>query len=139
MYLTAHRAQTPDGLTGVNAHLFLHFADPVPTVGSDEPDVVYISQFAPGTCVAEREEVRPGGNTIKSSLDVAGPDDAPEAAVRRVLAMLRNQLTTSRAPVRATAEGLASASNATLDFDDDPSTESEVLRWPPADPAPAKS
>jgi len=120
MYLTAHRAETPQRNSGVNSYLFLHFADPVPTVAPGEPDVVYVSQFAAGTCVAEQEDVLPGGNTIKCSLDVAGPDDAPEAAVRRVLAVLRDQLTTRLPPVRAAAEGLASAFNATLDFDEDP-------------------
>jgi len=120
MYVTAHRAQTPDGRTGVNAYLFLHFADPLPTLAPGEPDVGYVSQFAAGTCVAEQEDLRPGGNTIECSLDVVGPDDAPDAAVRRVLEVLSDELATRLPPVRASAGGLAAALHATLQLDEDP-------------------
>ncbi len=120
MYVTAHRVETPDKGTGVNSYVFLHFDDPVPMLRPGEPDVVYVAQFAAGTCVAEKEDIRPGGNTVKCSLDVAGPDDAPAASVRLVLAQLRDELQRKRPPVRAATSGLAAAFHATLDFDDDP-------------------
>lgn len=119
MYVTAHRAETPEGTTGVNSYLFLHFEDPLPLLRPDEPDVAYIAQFAPGTCVAEKEDVQPGGNTVKCSLDVAGPDDARAVAVRRVLDQLGAQLAGRLPPVRMSSEGIAASFNATLDFDDD--------------------
>lgn len=119
MYVTAHRAQPPEGEAGLNSYLFLHFKDPVPTLRPEEPDVAYVAQFAPGTCVMEEEIVRPGGNTIKCSLDVAGPDDSTPEAVRAVLKKLKKQLADRPTPVRASSDGIAAAFNATLDFDDD--------------------
>jgi hypothetical protein len=120
MYVTAHRVLTRDGRSGTNSYLFLHLGDPLPVLRTDEPDVSYIAQFAAGTCVAEKEDVRPGGNTVKCSLDVAGADDARAASVRRALAELKALLAERRPPVRTSAKGVTAAFNATLDFDDDP-------------------
>ncbi|MCE9634484.1 MAG: hypothetical protein K8T90_02160 [Planctomycetes bacterium] len=120
MYVTAHRVETPGNSTGVNSYLFLHFDDPVPMLRPEEPDVAYVAQFAAGTCVAEKEDVRPGGNTVKCSLDVVGCDDASAVSVRRVVAELRAQLQRKLPPLRAVTSGLAAAFNATLDFDEDP-------------------
>ncbi len=119
MFLTAHRVESTDGKTGVNAYLFLHFDDPLPTLATSEPDVAYTAQFAAGTCVADEESIQPGGNTVKCSLDIACADDHDATAIRRIVARLRDRVRVEQPPTRIADPDAAAMFRATLDFDDD--------------------
>ena len=69
MYATAHRVQGPHGQEGINSFLHLHgVAFPWP----EEP--WRLPETEPGTDYAEHIMVQPGGNDVRSYLDILAPD-----------------------------------------------------------------
>lgn len=88
MLLTAQRVQNLAGLEGINAFCNLHgpyiwFGEPPAGI----PDVI------PGMRVNEIVRIAPGGNRVRSYLDIVAPDETPTAeilaAVRRFVAVVR--------------------------------------------------
>ena len=81
MYLTAHRVEDPSTTrAGINAFHFSHGAR-----SWDGPPPDGIPDDEPGTLVGERIEVTPGGNRVRSYLDVIAPDVTPCPEVRSAL------------------------------------------------------
>lgn len=71
MKLSAQRVMTAAGAAGVNAFCYLH--GPIVWLGQP-PAEVTTSQ---GRLVNSRIQVRPGGNTVLSYLDIVAPDGTP--------------------------------------------------------------
>ena len=78
MLLTAQRVRRFSGEEGINAFCSLHgpydWFGP-PPAGSGIPDV------NPGERVNERVEVQPGGNHVRSYLDIIAPDETPTSEI----------------------------------------------------------
>ncbi len=83
MLLTAQRVLSPSGQEGVNA--FCHLHGPYDWI--EPPDG--IPDTNPGECVNERIAVAPGGNRVRSYLDIIAPDDT---ATSEILATVRHFL-----------------------------------------------
>ncbi|HKY34432.1 MAG TPA: hypothetical protein VJN18_00720 [Polyangiaceae bacterium] len=88
MLLTAQRVRNLAGLEGINAFCNLHgsyewFGEPPTGI----PDI------NPGTRVNDSVVVPPGGNRVRSYLDIVAPDETPTAeviaAVRRFVLAVR--------------------------------------------------
>lgn len=76
MYATAHRVVNPKGEEGVNAFLHRHGPDfPWPEEAWNLPET------QPGDQVWEQVSLPPGGNRVRSYLDLLCPDDTRPAEV----------------------------------------------------------
>src|SRR6185369_12002321 len=87
MYVTAHRVVSSMEEEGVNAFLHLHgsgFAWP------DNP--APLPENNPGNLEERSTEVAPGGNSVKSYLDVLAPDGTGRAEVQEAVAALGAEL-----------------------------------------------
>ena len=79
MYLTAQNVRSPKGVEGINAFHYSHGAtyawQGLPPEGIPDKN--------PGTLVAETINVLPpGGNRVRSYLDVVAPDGTPWSEIR---------------------------------------------------------
>lgn len=87
MYLTAQRVLSAEGAEAVNAYHYRHGADFAwPDDASALPDE------APGALVERREDVPPGGNRVRSWLDVLAPDGTVAVTLRFALDTFRRNL-----------------------------------------------
>lgn len=87
IYVTAHRVVAPDGhLSGINA--FCHRSAGVPTPLTTGA-MLRIAENEPGALVDERCDLPPGGNLVRSYLDIVAADDAAAEAVATALDAMR--------------------------------------------------
>jgi hypothetical protein len=72
MYLTAHHvvSPAPDHREGINVFLYLHG----PRVW-DASELARVPDEGPGRLVAQSISVSPPGNSVRSYLDIAAPDE----------------------------------------------------------------
>lgn len=93
MYVTAHLVRSREGDEGINAFLHLHGAeftwpeDPAP-----------LADTTPGTVVSRRTDIPPGGNRVRSYLDVLAPDGTTRHEIQGALAGLSRDLRERRNP-----------------------------------------
>ncbi len=87
MYVTAHRVVSPLEEEGVNT--FLHLHGPL-FVWPENP--APLPENNPGTLEERATEVPPGGNRVKSYLDVLAPDATSRSEVAEAIADLGGQL-----------------------------------------------
>ena len=71
MYLTAHHvvSSRPDGRQGINAFLYLHGP-----VEWNQSELARVPVTNPGRLIDQSISVPPGGNSVRSYLDIAAPD-----------------------------------------------------------------
>lgn len=81
MYLIALRVRNKDqaDVTGVNVAYYRHGGGALPRTQEGKPDLPLISSKETGTLVSASNELPPGGNFIRSSLECAAPDDITES------------------------------------------------------------
>lgn len=84
MYLTAQRVLSPTGQEGINAFFYTH--GPCTWAGEPPPEV--LPENDPGELVAQRLEVPPSGNRVRSYLDLVAPEDRTDAWLMSVLRSL---------------------------------------------------
>ncbi len=92
MYATAHLVRGR-GEEGINAFLHHHgpsFAWP--------EDAWNLPETRPGSIVARKLDLEPGGNSVRAYLDVLAPDGTPAEQVRTALAALQRELCERRNP-----------------------------------------
>lgn len=102
MYATAHRVVSLRGQEAINAFLHLH-GDSL----SWPSEPWRLPETEPGTPVWESVQVRPGGNRIRSYLDVLTPDDTRPAEIEAALTGLWVELRADQ----SSAGGLAPLPN----------------------------
>jgi hypothetical protein len=78
MYLTAQRVRSSSGREGVNIYLYTHRRDP-PQLDWNHVDVSSIADKNPGYLEAAVTSIPGPGNTVRSFLDVVGPDSVSHA------------------------------------------------------------
>lgn len=93
MYLTSHRVVSPSGVEGLNAFRHEHG---VGYVWKVEPRRVPAED--PGATVVQQIELQPGGNRVRSYLDVVFPDDTPRDDVELALNSLWLELVAAGVP-----------------------------------------
>jgi hypothetical protein len=74
MRLTAQRVRAPTGAEGVNAFCRLH--------GPYEWTIPSPADLTAGELVNEAISIPPGGNSVRSYLDVVAPDETPTQEIR---------------------------------------------------------
>ncbi|MGD0679855.1 MAG: hypothetical protein ABSC94_31110 [Polyangiaceae bacterium] len=96
--------RAPRGATGINVALYLHTGTELDAkvweLPADQMMTAITTKYL-GRLATSRVEVKPGGNSVQSSIDVAAPDGTREPEVRAALNSLRaSALTVRRATVR---------------------------------------
>lgn len=93
MYLTAQRVRSPRGATGVNVALYLHTGTALPedtwTLAPHQM-VERVATTSSGRLATSRVTIKPGGNSVESSIDVAAPDGTSLADVQAAVRELRS-------------------------------------------------
>lgn len=87
MYLTAQRVRSRDGKEAVNAYRHLHGPD-----FEWPPDASRVPDEAPGRLVERHEAIPPGGNRVRSWLDVVAPDGSEGEVLALALDTFRRNL-----------------------------------------------
>jgi hypothetical protein len=87
MYLTSQRVSAPgEERTGINTYLYRH-EEAVARIDWDRPDLARIVDEFPGTLVAHAAELPPGGNLVRSYLDIVTSEatsvDEVDSALRQ--------------------------------------------------------
>ncbi|MFH0919011.1 MAG: hypothetical protein V1913_01500 [Fibrobacterota bacterium] len=95
MYLTAQRVVSSDGQQGINAFFHLHrpHKQPKPTTPSE---VVAVAENNTGKLIKDTLEVNPGGNRVKSYLDIVAPDTTDAKAIITALDKFRGEIDPAR-------------------------------------------
>ncbi|HRI68000.1 MAG TPA: hypothetical protein PK156_27375 [Polyangium sp.] len=105
MYITAQRVRSPFPIReGINAFLHEHRAKEYAKIEWEKPDLTRIADHEPGILTAQDVDLRPGGNSVLSFLDIVVKDDAPQKQIDEALAKFRKRLTSS-APRRVAVYG----------------------------------
>jgi hypothetical protein len=96
MYLTSQRVSAPgEARTGINTYLYRH-GEAVPGIDWSRPDLARIVDEFPGTLVAHDMEVPPGGNLIRSYLDIVASDSTRVDEVDLALQQFDKEWSASR-------------------------------------------
>lgn len=93
MYITAHRAQSEDK-EGINAFFHLHGL-----VLDWSSEAWRIPEVNPGRELLSSIEIEPGGNTVRSYLDIIAQDRCSSELIRDALSALRIELSIQPNPV----------------------------------------
>lgn len=81
MYLAAQRVRSPAGQEGINAFFYVHG----PHAWSGDPPPEVLPENNPGELVAQRLQVPPPGNRVRSYLDIVAPDGSSDVWLVGVL------------------------------------------------------
>jgi hypothetical protein len=82
MLLSAQRVRSPQGLVGVNTYVYRHAA------GRWSSDLARLE--ADAELVAQQFEIPPGGNDVRSYLDVFAPEETPIAEIAQAATRIRS-------------------------------------------------
>lgn len=91
MYLTAQRVVSRDGRTGINVFFHLHKYSNPPKLINDS-DVISVAESNTGELVKERCNITPGGNRVKSYLDIVASDEIDEQELITALNSFRSDI-----------------------------------------------
>ena len=98
MYLTAQRVRAPDGRQGINA--YLHWHGKGGHTGPSWRDTAGRHLGVPSAIHGPIEQVPPGGNSVRSYLDIFAPDGATPTEVTGALLQLLANLEPKSLPAR---------------------------------------
>ena len=96
MYLTAHRVRESHG-TATGLNVFFHTHDGKDIFAGSHEDVELIrrtTEADPGRLVGKWTELKAGGNTVLSYLDVIAPDGTSKADLTDALEKFRSKIGT---------------------------------------------
>ncbi len=117
MYLTTHLVRSKAGVEAINAFLHLHKDQPLSYVRPHQPDIDYVSQFAPGYAIAMDCKLRPGNNDVLAFLDLVAEDGVSEEALRQATQRIEEKLGTEPLPITTAATDLVARFGAALSWD----------------------
>jgi hypothetical protein len=95
MYLTVQRVFAPHRGAGINGALYRHRSSRTQREW-DPPDLRAVVSSNLGDQVASRVDVTPGGNAVRSFLDIVCPDDVEGAEIREALRRFAGDITDTR-------------------------------------------
>jgi hypothetical protein len=128
MYVTAHNVESRDHRVGINAFGHVH-ADSWPQQAMDRRMIRMVADEVPGDLVASMESVPPGGNSVRSYLDIVAPDGTSPATVRSALDAFASVLADSEStPVSDVISGVGLRLGANIGLDPQRIEEFERLR-----------
>lgn len=106
MYLTAQHVVAPDRSgEGINAFAHLH-GDRSRISPQDEAGIRLVADDDPGALIDQDVDLRPGGNSVRSYLDVVAADGESSAKIRAGLDALEMELGRSDPPIARVVDGI---------------------------------
>jgi hypothetical protein len=91
MYLTAQKVVSQDGQIGINAFYHLHRAGKQPKL-SNLSEIVSVAENDTGKLIADKCDIKPGGNRVKSFLDIVASDKIDEKSINTALEKFRDKI-----------------------------------------------
>ena len=128
IYVTAHRVVTPDGhRSGINAFRHRHGGPSQPVPLTTE-SMLRIAENDPGELVADQCDLPPGGNHVRSYLDIVAADDIAPQAIDAALAAVRGRVVAGEVlPTLAVVERIGIRFGADFGLYDELATEYDAL------------
>jgi hypothetical protein len=91
MYLTAQKVVSQDEKEGINAFFHLHRTVKLPKPLS-KLDVISVAESNTGELVEDKCDINPGGNRVKSYLDIVASDTIDEKSINEALDAFRKKI-----------------------------------------------
>ncbi|OGJ92074.1 MAG: hypothetical protein A2268_05955 [Candidatus Raymondbacteria bacterium RifOxyA12_full_50_37] len=116
MYLTSQRVVSKDGQEGINSFFHLHRPHKQPKL-KGPADITAVAEDNTGKLIKDNCEVEPGGNRVKSYLDIVAPDDAGEKQITAALDNLQGEIDQSKMwPITYLADGIGIRFNTDMEL-----------------------
>jgi hypothetical protein len=115
MYITSQRVVSPARpREGINAFLSLHGhgGEGVAVIDWENPRVEQVAEEFPGVLVDSECDLRPGGNRVRSFLDVVARDGTPLARIKTALDEFGRRLDHATLPLVEIIDGVGIRFNA---------------------------
>ena len=93
MYLTSHRVKSKEDAEGINASIYRHGDSFV----VDE-EASHVPEKNPGEFVSRKVQLKPGGNDVRSYLDIVAADSTTAEEIQRVYEVFEQDLIERRNP-----------------------------------------
>lgn len=97
MYLTAQRVVTLENKSGINIFLHMH-KDGEQPVMKDISTITYVAEINTGAIVDENCELPPGGNRVKSYIDIVSGDDITQGIIENALNLAKQKISSAKLP-----------------------------------------
>lgn len=98
MYLTSQRVVSNDGRhAGINTFYHSHSSQKQPLL-SNITDIVSVAEINTGRLVRSKCDVSPGGNRVRSYLDIVAADNINENSIKNALDSFRSEITHKQLP-----------------------------------------
>jgi hypothetical protein len=112
MYLTAQCVLSQDGQTGINAFFHLHRPGKQPKPSSNS-EVVFVAESNTGKLIKDHCDIKPGGNRVKSYLDIVATDTIDEKAINAALDKFQLEIVQDKmGPIISIVDGIGFRFNA---------------------------
>ncbi len=95
MYITAQRVISEEGQQGINSFFHLHRPNKQPKPATPS-DVVSVAESNTGKLIKDQVEIKPGGNRVRSYLDIVAPDTMDAKSIIAALDKFREDINQSR-------------------------------------------
>ena len=95
MYITAQRVISEEGQQGINTFYYLHRPNKQPKPATFS-DVLSVDEGNTGKLIKDQVEVKPGGNRVKSYLDIVAPDTMDAKSIIAALEKFKKEINQSR-------------------------------------------
>jgi hypothetical protein len=97
MYLTAQRVVASDTKVGINVFLHIHADGKQPDM-KNIAMITRVAEIDTGTLVIKNCELPPGGNRVKSYLDIVSDDNITQDIFRAAIASSRTKISSEALP-----------------------------------------
>lgn len=112
MYLTAQKVVSDKEQAGINVFYHLHRLEKQPIVSS-KLDVISVAESNAGELIKERCDINPGGNRVKSYLDIVAPNEIEVKQLGTALDEFRNDIISDNiGPIISIVRGIGFRFNA---------------------------
>ncbi len=128
MYVTAQRVRSRSSREGINAFLSLHQGQESPGIDWARPAVMTVAEQYPGTLVDSELDLTPGGNAVRSFLDVVAADGTGLERLRTALEAFGRELESAALPHMALLDGVGIRFHAESSLEDERVDEYRVLK-----------
>lgn len=128
MYITAQKVESQNGIIGINSFYHSHKGIPLPKTLSTR-DVISVAESNTGTLIKDKCDVKPGGNKVKSYLDIVALDSIDEKKLIHVLNQFQDKIKSEDlGPIIDIIEGIGMRFTAELELHDNLIDEFTLLK-----------
>ena len=97
MYLTAQRVVSHKNQSGINIFLHMH-KDGKQPIMENISTITYVAEINTGDIVDENCELPPGGNRVKSYIDIVSSNDITQDIIENTIKMAKSKISSAELP-----------------------------------------